>query len=423
MLILIGVCMVLITTYCLIRQYETRMVLFCAGLIMTIIAGVPLSAFASFTDSMKQYRIFESIITVIAFSGVVKVTGCDQHLIHLLAKNLRKAKPFMVPGAMLITFFVNTSLTSAAGCAAAVGAVLIPLLISQGIHPALAGAAVLSGTFGNMLNPGFVQVAYISELAKIAPSAVIANHFFAVMVSVFITLISLSFAAYWHRKQDKAFNQEKPLTLENDEKFEVNLIHAIVPMIPLALLILGNTDLIPILKKLSISHTMIIGTLIAFAVTRVNPKIISDAFFKNMGDAFGHIFGIIICAGVFVGGMKELGLIQAVIDAMVANPVVAKISAAFGPFLLAALSGSGEAAAFAFNKSVAVEASQFGLQIVDMASMASIAAMIGRAVSPIAGVTIVCASLAKVPTMKIIKYSAPGMIISCIATMLLLLYK
>jgi DcuC family C4-dicarboxylate transporter len=421
----IGLCIVLVTAYCLIKQYETRMVLFCAGLLMTLISGHPFDSFEAFTNSMKEYRIFEPIVTVIAFTGVMKVTQCDQHLIHLLARSLTRVKKLIVPGAIIVTFFVNTSLTSAAGCAAAVGAVLIPLMIAQGVHPAIAGAAVLSGTFGNMLNPGFVQVVYVAELAKISPTAVIANHFSAIMASVVIVALSLTLIAYWRKRSENSFEGggEIDCQVEQSKAFDVKLLYAIVPMLPLMILLLGSTGTVPIFKKLLISHTMIIGTLIAFAVTRMSPKKISEAFFKSMGDSFGHIFGIILCAAVFVSGMKSLGLIQAMIDTMISNPSIAKVSAALGPFLLAALSGSGEAAGFAFNKSVSIEAAQFGLHVSDMGSMAAIAAMIGRAASPIAGVTIVCASIAKVTTVDIVKCSAPGMIVACIATMIMLLYR
>ena len=48
----------------------------------------------------------------------------------------------IIPGAVIITFLVNIALPTAAGCAAAVGALLIPALIRSGVHPAMAGSAI-----------------------------------------------------------------------------------------------------------------------------------------------------------------------------------------------------------------------------------------------------------------------------------------
>jgi hypothetical protein len=45
---------------------------------------------------------------------------------------------------------INIAISSAAGCTAAVGVVLIPAMMAAGIHPAMAGAAVFAGTWGGL---------------------------------------------------------------------------------------------------------------------------------------------------------------------------------------------------------------------------------------------------------------------------------
>jgi DcuC family C4-dicarboxylate transporter len=182
-------------------------------------------------------------------------------------------------------------------------------------------------------------------------------------------------------------------------------------------------NMIAAFKPLQISHAMIIGVFCAFIVTRVNPAKISKEFWHGVGDSFGHVFGIIICALVFVGGMQSVGLIKALIDLMIANPSIAKISSAVGPFILGVMSGSGDAAAVAFNKAVTPEAVKFGLSAMDMGSMAAIGGALGRSMSPVAGGLIICAGLAGVSPMEVAKRNAPGMVLACVATLILLLYK
>ena len=65
-----------------------------------------------------------------------------------------------------ITFFVNIAIPSAAGCAAAVGSTLIPVMLRAGIKPAAAAAAVLAGTIGSYLSPGTSHNPYVAKMAN-----------------------------------------------------------------------------------------------------------------------------------------------------------------------------------------------------------------------------------------------------------------
>ncbi|WP_346354053.1 C4-dicarboxylate transporter DcuC [Azotosporobacter soli] len=421
MMIVLGSLVVLVTIYLLAKRYETRLVLFCSGLVMSLLAGDLLAPFKAFSHAMLESKLFEAIIAVMGFAMVMKITQCDKHLISLLIKPLRKAGPLLIPAATLVTLFINTSVTSSAGCSAAVGPILIPLMMAAGIHPAIAAACIYAGTYGAMFNPGYPQVALIVNVSNSTPVEVVANHFWPLLASGVIGAVSLWAIA-------RLRNEHKDYVLPADmeipaEDFKVSLPKAMVPLIPIAILVLGSMKIVPAFAPLAISHAMIIGVFCAFAVTRMNPATISKEFWHGAGDSFGHVFGIIICALVFVGGMNAIGLIKALMDAMTSNPSIAKISATVGPFILGVVSGSGDAAAVAFNKAVTVHAAQFGMSPVDMGSMAAIAGALGRTMSPVAGGLIVCSTIAGVSPMETAKRNAPGMILACAVTMVLLLYK
>ena len=423
MLLILGGVVVIITVYCLIKQYETRMVLFCAGAVLALMAGDFMGPLKAFSHAMLESKLFESIISVMGFAFVMKLTECDKHLINLLLKPLKKAGPLLIPATTLVTLFINTSITSSAGCSAAVGSILIPLLMAAGIHPAIAAAAIYAGTYGAIFNPGYAQVAIIVDVAKSTPIAVVANHFTALLTAGSIGAFSLLGVAYL-RKENSGYELPADKMVEDvTGKFKVSLLRAFIPLLPILLLVLGHMNVIPAFKQLEISHAMIIGVFCAFFVTRVNPQKISKEFWNGVGSSFGHVFGIIICALVFVSGLKSVGLIQALIDLMISNPSIAKISSAAGPFILGVMSGSGDAAAVAFNKAVTPEAVKFGLSAMDMGSMAAIGGALGRSMSPVAGGLIICAALAGVLPMEVAKRNAPGMIIACIAVLILLLYR
>lgn len=422
MMVAIGGIVVLATIYLMVKQYENRLVLFCSGMLMALLAGDPMAGFKAFSHAMQENRLFESIISVMGFAMVMKLTECDKHLIQWLAKGLKRVGPLLIPCATLATFFINTSITSSAGCSAAVGTIIIPLLMAAGIHPAIAAASVYAGTYGAMFNPGYAQIAIVSNVAKASPMEVVANHFVPLLMSGIIGAFSLLALAYI-RKENKNCQPSADKIIDTTTDFKVDFLRAVVPIVPLVLLLLGSMKIVPAFKSLGISHAMIIGVFCAFAVTRVSPTKISKEFWHGVGDSFGHIFGIIICALVFVGGMNAIGLIGALTSYMISNPAIAKISSAFGPFLLAVLSGSGDAAAVAFNKAVTPDAVKFGMNTIDMGSMAAIGGALGRSMSPVAGGMIICATIAGVSPMEAAKRNAPGMIIACIVTMLLLLYK
>lgn len=420
MLLILGALVVCVVIYLMVKQYETRLVLFCAGMVLAIAAGDPMAAFNGFSHAMQENRLFEAIISVMGFAFVMKLTTCDQHLIQALVRPLKTTGTLIIPGAVLVTFFINTSITSSAGCSAAVGAILIPIMLATGVHPAIAAAAIYAGTYGAIFNPGYAQVALVAEVAKTTNMAVVSNHFIAMLASGLIGAFSLYLVAIL-AKEAKGY--VLPQDRQIPEDFKINYLYAVVPLIPLALLVLGNFGVIPVLRQLAISHAMIIGVMVAFVVTRANPGKISKEFWHGAGDAFGHVFGIIICALVFVDGLKSVGVLKAMTDLMIGTPSVAKLSSAIGPFILGVLSGSGDAAAVAFNRAVTPHAVDFGLAAIDVGSTAAIAGALGRSMSPFAGGMVICAAFAGCHPLESAKRNAPGMIIACAAVLLLLLYK
>lgn len=431
-MVILGVIILLLTVFALIKQYETKMVLFASGLLMCTIGGNPMAAFDAFATRMTTGSLIQAILTVMGFAFVMKTTECDKHLINLVSKGLLKVRPILIPGAALATFAINTSLPSASGTAAAVGAILIPVLIATGINPAIAAAAVLTGTFGSMLSPGLSHNPFIAKIANAEVMDVIATHYVADIVAVLIGAISLAVIAYLKKEDGRniKISGEEAATMANIDavNVKVNYVKAIVPVIPIAILILGATKTVPALSAVKIPAAMLIGclvgVLVSFTDTKLNKEFlekISKSFFDGMGNAYANIFGIIIAAAVFVKGMNVIGLVSAFIKAMLGAPSIVKLASVFGPFILGVISGSGDAAAFAFNEAVTPQAAQFGLEIINMGSVAALSGALGRTMSPLAGAAIIVSTMAGVNPLEVAKRNAPGMILAAIAVMFILL--
>ena len=393
------------------------MVLVAAGIVMCACAGNPMAALNSFAKGMGSSMI-SSACSSMGFALVMRFTGCDKHLINFLAKGLTKVHFLIIPGVVLATFAVNMALPSAAGTAAAAGAIFIPIMMGAGIHPAMAAAAVKCGTYGSMLNPGLAHNPFVAKIAGVGVMDVIAFHYKANLASLVIAAITITVIAYMTHENKNHFAEG----LELEENFKVNYLYALMPIIPIAILLLGATKIVPMFK-MGVAQAMIIGCILALAVTRTNPAELTKSFFDGMGKAYADIIGIIISAGVFVAGMNAMGLVKAFTNAMLNNPAIVKIAASVGPFLLGLIVGSGDAATFAFNEAITPHAADFGMTPVQMGSMATLGGTLGRTMSPIAGATIIVAGIAGVNPMEIAKRNALPMVLAMVVGMTVLVMQ
>ncbi len=418
MFLIIGALIVVGVIYLLLKRHESRMVLIAAGILMCIIAGKPMAALDAFAKSMTNAGLITSVCSCMGFAWCMKYTGCDKHLVVAIGKVLKKMGFLLIPGATLATFVVNIAIPSAAGCSAAVGVIFIPILMAAGVHPAMAAAAVKSGTYGSMLNPGLVHNGVIAKLAGTQITDVIGNHMMATVAGVIVAAVVLTVIAIV-LKENKGYVPEGSVV--DDDSFSVNAIYAIMPLVPVIILLLGSTKVVPALK-MGVPQAMIIGAILALAATRKSPVELTKSFFNGMGDAYANIIGIIISVGVFVAGLKALGLIKALIAWMLNSTGIVKIAATFGPFLLALISGSGDAATVAFNEAVTPHAAEFGISTMNMGSIAALGGTLGRTISPIAGATIICAGIAGVDPMEVCKRNALGIVCALLVGMVLLLF-
>lgn len=417
MFLLVGAIVVIAVVYLLLKRHESRMVLIAAGILMCCIAGKPMASLDAFAKSMTNAGLITSVCSCMGFAWCMKYTGCDKHLVLAIGKVLKKMGFLLIPGATLATFVVNIAIPSAAGCSAAVGVIFIPIMMSAGIHPAMAAAAVKSGTYGSMLNPGLVHNAVIAKLANTQITTVIGNHMMATVAGVVVAAVVLTVLSIV-LKENKGYVPEGGAAVED---MTINPLYSLMPLIPVIILLLGSTGVVPVLK-MGVPHAMVIGAIISLAVTRKNPVELTKNFFNGMGDAYANIIGIIISVGVFVAGLNALGLIKALINWMLNSTGIVKIAATFGPFLLALISGSGDAATVAFNEAVTPHAAEFGLQTMNMGSAAALGGTLGRTISPIAGATIICAGIAGVDPMEVCKRNALGITLALVVGMILLLF-
>lgn len=419
-----------VTFGAIIRRAEVRLALLTGGLVMAVLSW-KLQAFSeAFTKSMTTAGLISVILPVMGFAAVMELTGCNAHLVKMLTDPLLKVRVVLVPGAMLVTYLINTAISSAAGCTAAVGVILIPAMIAAGIHPAMAGAAVFAGTWGSVFSPGSPHPAMIAKIANVSVIDVILAHKTASITAAFIVAAVL-FAEAKLFKQDKGWTAEKAgadlskLAAAKRAAIEkVNVLMALIPVVPLALLLITvpqfgiTTKILP--KGLTVLESMLIGSALGMLVTWTGPTKVVTEFFDGMGRAYSLVIGIIIAAGVFIGGLQAAGVIDSFLAVLKGAQSAVPFLGTFGPFVIAVLSGSGDAAAIAFNTAVTPHAAQFGITSISLGNMAWVGGSLGRSMSPVAAACIIGAGFAGVSPFELAKRNAVPMLVAAAVFMLIL---
>lgn len=420
----------------LIMKKDTKTVLIGVGLVLCVLCLKPLDGLGAFTSYMTKAGLIKAICASMGFAFVMKFTGCDRALVNLLTRPLGNIGFLLIPIVVALTYFINIAIPSAAGCSAAVGATLIPVMMAAGVKPEMAGAAVFAGTFGGVLSPGSAHNVFVADMVKAHnPSYtvqdVIGVQFSSAITALIVVLIVISITAivckdytkgmnYLAQKEDgansAASNSADGSNLDAQPQ-KLNVLHALMPLVPLVILIIGGTsklNTISFLKwtKMGVAEAMLLGAIVTIVITMTNPQKITKEFFKGMGSAYADIMGIIIAAGVFVAGLSACGAIDFVIEWLKGEQGYVKFGGTFVPFFMGVVTGSGDAASMAFNTAVTVHADALGFEQDKLGMAVAISGALGRSASPIAGACIVCAGLAMVSPIQIAKRTALGMFLS-----------
>lgn len=412
-----ALAVVVLSIVALLKRIETRLVLFTAGMVMALLSLEPMAALNAFAANMTKGGLITAICSSMGFAAVISITRCDVHLVSLLLKPLGKIGFWLLPVCMLIASCVAVAIPSASGSAAALGPTMIPLMVRAGFHPAIAGAAIIGSISPSTLSPGSSHNVFIAKLADMDVMDLIVQFAPQILTVCALNIVLVTAMIFVFRDFKKpgtdgvsAFNVNADEHWELPEK--TSLLRAIAPVLPVILLFLGSTC-VPALK-MSIAAAMLIGVLYAVVVTRSNPETVTKEFFGGMGKGYANIMGIIIAAGTFAGGLQAAGVIDALIEALKNSNDIARYAANFGPFVMGVLTGSGDAAGFAFNQSVTPYAGEFGMEITNLGMVAALSGALGRMCSPLAGATIVVAGMTRLSPFDISKRMALPMLINLV---------
>ncbi len=402
-----------IAIFFLFKRVDVRLSLGVCAAGLFLIAGKFPQLFLIIAQQMANEKTVVPICAAMGFAYILKQTECDRHLTQLLLTPLRYGKWLLIPGGIIAAYIVNMAIISQSSTAAIVGTVLLPLLQAVGIMPMIGGSLLLLGSSmgGELFNPGAVEIVKLAELTKAPVSTLVAKVMPVNLLASVTTLIVFCFLAVILSKKtstELVEDTKNESDLANSRKpFRLNLVKAIVPLLPLALLFI-----VPAFVKLpqefsnnsvSILAAMLIGVAAAGLTTPKELVRIPAVFCEGAGFAYANIISIIIVATIFTEGIKANGLIEIITNALANRPLAAKFASLILPFTLAGATGSGSAPAIAVMNVLVPVAATMNLEPIQLGALISVAAQLGRTMSPVAAVVIMSATISQQAPLNLVK--------------------
>lgn len=459
---LVAIAAVGIVGFMLVKKMDIKISLFLIGIVLMYIALL-MGKDISFTDFVSSgvtcldpFKVvgdqFVSTLTSAGFiililggyTGYMSHIGANEVTVSVLAKPIAHIKsPYiLVPITFLLGNLLSLVIPSASNLAIILMATLYPVLRQAGMS-LLSAAAVIATTATIMPTPlGSDNVAIAAELAKtdMFSGLTASDYVFRYHVLVSIpTLLVMALAHYfWQKFMDKRAGSD--LTDGDVDLAEVKAVegsalyrtvYAILPLLPIVMLLIVFviTSTTGAKIDLSVELASILSFVIAIICelirTRKGKETLAgtESFFKGMGGAM-PIVALLVAASVFVVGLKSIGLITELQNAMtglsgsgmgfVLPLILVGLTA-----LIVLLSGSGTALFFAMVPLMVPLAAAAGINVLAVSIPMGLAGNLLRAVSPVSAVVMIVAGSIKKSPIDIVRRTSVPMIAGVIVMFIL----
>lgn len=428
--------------FMLLKKLDIKITLLGVGMALIVIAmamgKLPTKEFNDFMapfnaiiDQFKATLPKAGLIILIlgGYTAYMSKIGANDVTVNTLTKPLRgiRSAYVLVPIVFLLGNVLSLVIPSASNLAIILLATLYPVLRKSGMST-LTAAAVIATTATVMPTPlGGDNVAIAQALGMDVSTYVFRYH---AIVSV-PTLFFMAFVHYfWQMYLDKK-DLKKGIVRQEDLEIEAlktinggflyKTVYTLLPLLPIVILLLVYVFNL-LTKGTDIGMSVELVSLISFVIAIVcelirkrNSKAVledTESFFRGMGNAMG-IVALLVAAGVFVQGLKSIGIITHLQDVMTtANvpgftlPLILVLLSA----VIVILSGSGTALFYAMVPLMAPLALAAGISAYAVTVPMGLAGNLLRAVSPVSAVVVIVSGTTKQTPFNIVKRTAVPMV-------------
>lgn len=428
--LIVALMVIAATIYLMARRFDVRLILLGAGLVLASVAGTPLTIPDTFARAMVSAMVGPICLSM-GFAAVLAATGCDQHLARLLLVPLRRAGGALLPGGILCAYLVNLAVPSQTSTAAAVGPILMPLLLTAGVQPAKATAALLLGASfgGDLLNPAAQDIHAIAGTTELSARDLHARLVPAGLVGVVVAAVAT--LVRWPSPPALDLLPE----LSAPPQSRISLVKALIPLVPVTLLLLAYAGLpglgwlvqVPTAGPLAglgsalpVVRAVLIGAALAIGVHLREAQPLSRQFFADIGMAYGNIITLTITAQCFGAGLAALGIGKLLLAVIGGSHWGLNLVAIVFPWALAVLSGSGSGPILTFAETFLHEIVGEGDRTT-LAALACLAGACGRTMSPVSAVALYCSGLVRIPPLRLVSVVLPALLVGTLVSLLVVL--
>lgn len=450
--IIVSTLILVICGYLIAKNYDAKIVLFGAGLLLMFAAvglGHPLlpaaqSSGLSWLDPFVQIKqIFISqmgnvgltIMVLFGFSSYMSHIGANDVTVMLLTRPLSRIRsPYLlVPVIFLLGNLLSLVVPSAASLAVLLMATLYPVLKASSMSSLTAGA-VIATTATIMPSPlGADNVLAAQKLGIPLVEYIVSYH-------APISLPTLALMAVVHYFWQKAMDKRQQARGGLEEKEESLAVptglppayYGLFPVLPLVLVLLFGICFTHIsLGLVEITFVCLLLTIGVELLRKGNIKETSKEFaifFTGMGTGLAQVVSLIVAASMLVEGLKAIGIIDTLVESVKHIDGVGSILMFFfsgTAALIGFISGSGLAVFYSFINIIPEITEKVGVNSVAVALPMQLTANLIRSMSPVAAVIIVIASITGSNPIEIIKRTSVPIIsgIICCMTLSYLLFS
>ncbi|HWR45627.1 C4-dicarboxylate transporter DcuC [Sporomusa sp.] len=440
--------------YLIVKKYKPQPVLFMAGL-MLMFAAVALGLgkilpvkdstgsvlfdafeFIKQTMSSRAAGLGLNIMAVGGFARYMDHIGASKALVKLtITPLLALRSPYLVmAGAWVLGMLLGLCINSASGLAMLLMVTVFPVLISLGVSR-LSATAVIATTLCLDWSPSDTGTILSATTAGIDPVLYWTNYQIPIAAAVIPVVAVLHyFTQKWFDKRDGHVVQASELAAAEADENTPPMIYAILPALPLALILIFSSLWISWIKMDIIKAMFIgvaIGMIFEYIRYRDGKKVLADiqSFFDGLGLQMANVITLIVAGETFAKGLMTIGTIDAIIASAQSSGFGAAgmILVMVGIIAVASVvMGSGNAPFFAFAALTPTVAAKMSVAPVVMLLPMHFAASAARAISPITAVIVVSSSMGGVSPFDVVKRTAipmAGALIVIIVANFLLFYR
>ena len=444
--LLIGIVVAVGVGRYIIKGYSATGVLMVGGLLLLIISALmgknvlPASATSTgwrATDIVEYVKILlmsrggdlgMMIMMLCGFAAYMTHIGANDVVVKIASKPLQMINsPYLLMvAAYLVACLMSLAVSSATGLGVLLMATLFPVMVNVGISRG-AAAAICASPAAIILAPTSGDVV----LAAKASEMPLVDFAFKTTLPISIAAIVCMAIAhfFWQRYLDNKSQEKHEMMDVNDITTNAPGFYAILPFTPIIGVLIVDGKWGP---ELHIITVLVICLLIVAVIEFLRSFSAKTVFtglevaYRGMADAFATVVMLLVAAGVFAQGLSTVGFISGLIglaQSFGTGGIIMMLVLVVITMLAAMTTGSGNAPFYAFVELIPKLAAQMGINPAYLVIPMLQASNLGRTLSPVSGVVVAVAGMAKISPFEVVKRtSVPvlvGLVVVIVATEIL----